>query len=218
MKKIKAILIDIARKNVFLRKILLGIRMFFLKTNYMFFYRKYKVDPKLCVFESFNGRKYCDSPKSVYLEMLSDPKYKDYILYGDNPCILLEYLSLDEIFIIMRLLLFEQKILLVGNNYDLIAQIAFNFYRLLYPFQWVHTLIPIMTQKMTKYLDSFLPFFNGMHISLYELVTGTLEEIEENIFIFNINKHTFEMNTYMNWNSRSIVKKINEDTSYIENI
>ncbi len=78
MKKIKAILIDIARKNVFLRKILLGIRMFFLKTNYMFYYRKYKVDPKLCVFESFNGRKYCDSPKSVYLEMLSDPKYKEY--------------------------------------------------------------------------------------------------------------------------------------------
>ena len=141
---------------------------------------------------------------------INRPEYKDYILYGDNPCILLEYLSLDEIFIIMRLLLFEQKILLVGNNYDLIAQIAFNFYRLLYPFQWVHTLIPIMTQKMTKYLDSFLPFFNGMHISLYELVTGTLEEIEENIFIFNINKHTFEMNTYMNWNSRSIIKKINE--------
>lgn len=44
----------------------------------MRFYHKYEVDDKLCVFEAFNGRKYCDSPKALYLEMLNDKKYKDY--------------------------------------------------------------------------------------------------------------------------------------------
>ena len=34
-----------------------------------------KVDDKLCVFEAFNGRKYCDSPKAIYLELLNDKKY-----------------------------------------------------------------------------------------------------------------------------------------------
>ncbi|MDE6292145.1 MAG: CDP-glycerol glycerophosphotransferase family protein, partial [Bacilli bacterium] len=50
-----------------------------LKRNYLKkFYKKYDVDDKLCVFESFNGRKYSDSPKAVYLRMLEDKKYKDY--------------------------------------------------------------------------------------------------------------------------------------------
>ena len=142
--------------------------------------------------------------------IINQPIYKDYILFGDNPLILLEYLNVDEIIIIMRLLLFEQKILLIGNNYDIITQIIFNFYRILYPFQFVHTLIPIMTNKIIKYLDSFLPFFNGMHISLYQFVLNSLENIEENIFIFDINKHTFQINTNLNLNSKNVIKKIND--------
>lgn len=63
---------------------------------------------------------------------------------------------------------------------------------------------------MMKYLDSFLPFFNGMHISLYELASGIFEDIKENIFIFDFNKHNFEMNTFPNLNSKNIIKKINE--------
>ena len=151
-------------------------------------------------------------PLPYYPDFISinQPKYKDIILFGDNPSIILEYLSVEEIIIILRLLLFEQKVLLVGNNYDIISQIAFNFSVLLYPMQWVHTFIPIMTQKMMKYLDSFLPFFNGMHISLYELASGIFENIKENIFIFDFNKHNFEMNTFPNLNSKNIIKKINE--------
>ena len=141
---------------------------------------------------------------------INQPKYKDIILFGDNPSIILEYLSVEEIIIIIRLLLFEQKVLLVGNNYDIISQIAYNFSVLLYPMQWVHTFIPIMSQKMMKYLDSFLPFFNGMHISLYELASGIFENINENIFIFDFNKHNFEMNTFPNLSSKNIIKKINE--------
>jgi hypothetical protein len=49
-----------------------------------------------------------------------------------------------------------------------------------------------------------------MHISLYELTSGILENIKENIFIFNINTHNFEMNTFPDLNSKSILKKINE--------
>ena len=151
-------------------------------------------------------------PLPYYPDFISinQPKYKDIFLFGDNPSIILEYLSVEEIIIILRLLLFEQKVLLVGNNYDIISQIAFNFSVLLYPMQWVHTFIPIMTQKMMKYLDSFLPLFNGMHISLYELASGIFEDIKENIFIFDFNKHNFEMNTFPNLNSKNIIKKINE--------
>ena len=141
---------------------------------------------------------------------INQPYYKDIILFGDNPAILLEYLTVEEIILIFRLLLFEQKIIIVGNNYDAITQLTYNFILLLYPLQWVHTYISIMTEKMMKYLNSFLPFFNGMHISLYELTSNILESIKENIFIIDINQHTFEMNTFPNLNTKNIIKKINE--------
>ena len=151
-------------------------------------------------------------PLPYYSDIISinQPKYKDIFLFGDNPSIILENLSVEEILIIFRLLLFEQKVLLVGNNYDTISQIIYNFTILLYPFQWVHIFIPIMTEQLMKYLESFLPFFNGMHISLYELASGIFENIKENIFIFDLNKHNFEMNTFPSMNSKNIIKKINE--------
>ena len=141
---------------------------------------------------------------------INQPYYKDIILFGDNPAILIEYLTVEEIILIFRLLLFEQKIIIVGNNYDAITQLTYNFILLLYPFQWVHTYISIMTEKMMKYLNSFLPFFNGMHISLYELTSNILESIKENIFIIDINQHIFEMNTFPNLNTKNIIRKINE--------
>ena len=151
-------------------------------------------------------------PIPYYEELISinQPFYKDFIIFGDNPVILLEYLSVEEIIIIFRLLLFEQKILIIGYNYHDIAQFTYNFILLLYPLQWVHTQISIMSEKMMKYLQSFLPFFNGMHNSLYELSSGILESITENIFIIDINKRTFEMNTNPNFNTKNVIKKINE--------
>ena len=151
-------------------------------------------------------------PIPYYSELISlnQPFFKDVIIFGDNPVILLEYLSVEEIILIFRLLLFEQRLLIVGNNYDAITQFIYNFSLLLYPLQWVHTCISIMTEKMLKYLQSFLPFFNGMHFSLYELVGNILESTKENIFIININKHTFELNTFPNLNTKNVIKKINE--------
>ena len=149
-------------------------------------------------------------PYYPYLISINQPIYKDYLFLGDDPSIILEYFSVEEIITILRLLLFEQKILLIGNNYDILSKIIYNFYLLLYPMQWVHTIIPIMTEKMIKYLESFLPFFNGMHISLYELASGICSNIKENIFIFDINKHNFELNTFPSLNSKNVIKKINE--------
>ncbi len=76
--KVKKYLIDIIRKNVFLREFGKKIKTLMQKRNYMKFYKKFDVDDKLCVFEAFNGRKYCDSPKAIYLRMLNDKKYKDF--------------------------------------------------------------------------------------------------------------------------------------------
>ena len=77
--KIKKWLINIAKKNVFLRELMYSVRDKKQTNTYMKkYYKNYEVDDKLCVFESFNGRKYSDSQKAVYLRMLNEPEYKDY--------------------------------------------------------------------------------------------------------------------------------------------
>ena len=144
---------------------------------------------------------------------IKKPNYKDIFLYGDNNIILLEKLPVDLIVLIFKLLIFEQKILLVGNNYDNIAQISFNFISLLYPLKWSHTYISIMSEQMLKYLESFLPFFNGLHYSLYknENTQNILNNATENIFIININQKTIVINKYPNIKgNKANFKKISE--------
>ena len=77
-KKVKKVLMSVAKKNPRLREIMYSTKVKMDNMKYMKHYKKNDVDDRLCVFEAFNGRKYCDSPKAIYLEMLNDKKYKDY--------------------------------------------------------------------------------------------------------------------------------------------
>ena len=78
-RKLKKVLVGIAKKNVFFRELMYSVRTKIYKQKYINkFYKKYNVDDKLCVFEAFNGRKYSDSPKAVYLHMLKDKKFKNF--------------------------------------------------------------------------------------------------------------------------------------------
>ena len=69
---------NIVKKNLIFRKI---IR----RDLYIFRYVRYKVrgigqkvDDKLILFSTFNGKSYSDSPKAIYLYLLNNDKYKEY--------------------------------------------------------------------------------------------------------------------------------------------
>jgi hypothetical protein len=97
---------------------------------------------------------------------IQPPYFKDINQFGDNPLVLLSHLSEKNILILFKLLVFEQKVIIVGKDNDLVSRIMLNFVTLLYPFEWIHTYIPIMSEKMLKFLQAFLPFFNGMNLTL----------------------------------------------------
>ena len=69
-------------------------------------------------------------------------------------CNLLKYFNIDNLVIIFRLMLFEKKILFIDNDYTRLSLVTDNFISLLYPFQWIHTYIPIMSDQMLKYLET----------------------------------------------------------------
>ena len=127
------------------------------------------------------------------------PKFNDLKIMNTKISDLVTLFSIDYIVIIFRLLLFEKKILFIDDDYTRLCNVTDNFISLLYPFQWMHTYIPIMSDQMLKYLETFLPFLNGINSSLMPLVkelfeTGEMEENDEMILI-NIKENKFKLGT-----------------------
>ena len=130
------------------------------------------------------------------------PYFRDVFLFGNDPMIIFEYLSINNIINIIKLLLFEQKIIVIGKDMDIISQVILNFISLLYPFEWIHTYIPVMSLKMLKFLQSFLPFFNGMNISLYQKARSILAKSDE-VFIINVDEDTIDISNNLRKNDKT---------------
>lgn len=108
--------------------------------------------------------------KKNNLIMIEPPKFKDMNLLNCNICELLNIFRIKNIIRIFRLLLFEKKIVFIDDNYSRLSNVMNSFLSLIYPFQWVHVYIPIMTIPMIKYLETFLPFLVGVHSSFIPLI------------------------------------------------
>ena len=147
---------------------------------------------------------YFPLPYHYELVEIRQPYFRDITQFGDNPFIILYYLSEKHVLALFKLLIFEQKVLVVGKDYDTISEIILSFVSLLYPFEWIHTYIPIMSEKMIKFLQAFLPFFNGMNISLYKKAMPILAKAARGVFIFNIDEDKIEINSNLKENSKYI--------------
>ena len=77
-KNIKDTLMNISKENVFFRRIIKFLLNFYRKLRYFKHYLTNKVDNKMILFESFMGRAYSDSQKTLYKEMLNDDFFKDF--------------------------------------------------------------------------------------------------------------------------------------------
>ena len=109
-----------------------------------------------------------------------------------NSKILLDLLSIDNIIIIFQLILLEQKILFVNNNYQILSQIILIFNKLIYPFTYKFTLKPIITRSnieeyFTKQNQSFI-----IGIDEYLLLTVLKKKsINHDVIIFSIKENIF---------------------------
>lgn len=78
IKKIRTYLVDLAKKNVFIRKILRKTKYLLETVRYTYYYLFYKVDDKTIFFESFGGASASCSPKAIYNYLIENKDYKDY--------------------------------------------------------------------------------------------------------------------------------------------
>ena len=134
-------------------------------------------------------------PNCSHLIELYPCFYQDMQVNLTTPITLLEHLTPENILILLRLLLMEQKILLISGDYNILTQVSLNLISLMYPFSWINVYIPIITSKILKYLESFLPFFFGMHKTLYdkEKIKEILYKCHKDLYIFDIEQNLFEI-------------------------
>ena len=171
------------------------------------------------------------------------PKLNDLKIVNSTISNLLKLFSIDLIIYIFRFLLFEKKILFIDDDYTRLSNVTDNFISLLYPFQWMHTYIPIMSDQMIPYLETFLPFLNGINTSLLSLVKdlyqiGDMEQNEEIFLVYIkenklnlgtslINKKGIKINKYIEKNVPELpsnlekglkykLKKIKDEIDYFE--
>ena len=152
------------------------------------------------------------APKGIELKC---PKVKDISIMNTNMSNLLHCFSIDNLIIIFRLMLFEKKILFIDDDYTRLSLVTDSLISLLYPFPWVHTYIPIMSDQMIKYLETFLPFLNGINSTLMPLVkeifmNNEVEDSEE-VFLIYINLDKFRLGSSLISNSKKKYKYLQEN-------
>ena len=134
-------------------------------------------------------------PNCSHLIELYPCFYQDIQVNLTTPITLVDHLTPNNILILLRLLLMEQKILLISSDFNILTQVSLNLISLMYPFSWVNVYIPIITSKIVRYLESFLPFFSGMHKNLYEKekIKDILYKCHNDLYIFDIDQNLLEI-------------------------
>lgn len=79
----------------------------------------------------------------------------------------------------------ERKILLVSRFKALLSSVATTLTSLLFPFKWMHVLIPILPDDMGQFLECPFPFLIGMEKRFFD---KTKDEIPDDVVIINLDK------------------------------
>lgn len=139
----------------------------------------------------------CDTKLSFYLPLHSSPIE----IYGNQSktmskidvSILFKYFSIENIITILHLLMTEEKLLFIAEKCSLLTEVTEAFISLLYPFRWIHTYIPVVSEEFIKYLQSFMAFIMGIEKSLFI----TAKDIFDNdqIYLIYIEENHIDLST-----------------------
>ena len=115
-----------------------------------------------------------------------------------NMKILLEKITIDNIIMIFQLLILEQKILFLENDYQILSEITNIFLELIYPLVWTNPFLPVLSTKTVRFLQSPVPFVMGIDeyllkyaINLKFFTPAHNNNLETETIIFNIMTNKF---------------------------
>ena len=130
------------------------------------------------------------------ISMMSDSKNNNIIdnlsMSQLNSKLLLEKISIENIIILFQLILLEQQILIIENNYQILSEIIFILISLVYPLTWTNPFLPILSLTTVEYLQSPVPFIMGLDEYLLKYAYNSKKiYIGKEIIMFNLMTKNF---------------------------
>ena len=135
-------------------------------------------------------------------------------ILNSNLCEIMKLFRIKNIIRIIRLLLFEKKIVFIDSDYSRLANIINSFLTLIYPFQWVHICIPIMSIQILKYLETFVPYLAGVHSSFVPELNQYLSQNtneKEQVYLIYIEEDKIRISDYLNEKKINKIRFIHEN-------
>ena len=109
-----------------------------------------------------------------------------------NVKLLIEKISVENIIMIFQLMLLEQKILFLENNYQTLSEISFIFSELIYPLIWTNPFLPVLSIKTVQFMQSPVPFIMGLDEYLLKYANESKDIILGNeMIIYNLMTNHF---------------------------
>jgi hypothetical protein len=139
-----------------------------------------------------------ESVLSVFLSDFIVKKEFFGILSNELPLIdysirkLFSILDLHVIFVLLKALLCESKIIVHSNQLSLLNFVTESAISLIYPFLWNHTYIPVLPESLLNFTHAPVPFLFGVHSSLIQKV---LHKNENFLLILDVDKSSFRLSS-----------------------
>ena len=114
---------------------------------------------------------------------------------------LLHRIHPDALLCILKLLLIERSVLVLGDSSDIITSCTCALLELIQPFQWASNFIPLLPRDMLDFVNSPVPFVIGMmaknqeHSLLLERDHRVIEAMSEGLSVINLLTGTVHITT-----------------------
>ena len=108
--------------------------------------------------------------------------------------ILFEKISVENIIIIFELILLEQQIVFIENDYQILSEIIFMFVDLIYPLIWTNPILPILSTKTVQFLQTPVPYIMGLDEQLLKYAYNNKNiYISKDVILFNLITNNFKL-------------------------
>ena len=138
-----------------------------------------------------------------------------------NSKILLKKIPIENIIILFQLILLEQQILIIENNYQILSEIILLLIGLIYPLTWTNPFLPILSLNTVQFLQTPVPYIMGLDEYLLKYAYNSKKIfIGNEIIIYNLmNKNFILSRTRKKANKKEIIHefKLNFLPEKIEN-
>ena len=109
-----------------------------------------------------------------------------------NSKLLLEIIPIENIIILFQLILLEQQILIIENNYNILSEIILILITIIYPLSWTNPFLPTLSLNTFQFLQTPVPYIMGIDEYLLNYAYNSKNiYIGKDIIIYNLMKKYF---------------------------